>query len=399
MSVLSVKGIDTIINKHARTVAAPEYMRRSATQLAYEFHGKMPNYNPTPLRSLEKEASRMGVQGFYIKDESERFGLKAFKALGGVYAISKVLCELLELDIEMVDFETLKLAVRESRYRGKVFVTATDGNHGKGVAWAAHELGCLSEVYMPVGSSEYRAAAIRKVGGEVEITDLSYDDTVKLARSRCADIAGVLIQDGWHEGYERIPRFIMQGYATMAYEIAEQMKERAEVPTHVFLQAGVGSMAASMVAAFTELYTEAMPKFIIVEPTDVACIYESGMSSDGRAVALEGVRETIMAGLNCGTACTLAWEILRDRSHSFVRCPDYVSAEGMRFLAKAGIVSGESGAVTSGLAYLLCTDDDMRALRESIGLDEKSVVLTISTEGDTDPEHYLKVMEGLYEKP
>ncbi len=364
-----------------------------AAEQARRFHKTIPGYRETPLVSLSCAAGEYGVDSIFVKDESQRFGLKAFKGLGGSYAMFRILCERLGLDPGAADYDTFREAEVRRRCSGVEFVTATDGNHGKGVSWAAKLFGCKAHVYMPKGSVEARRRAIEEAGSAVaEITELNYDMTVEYAALAADRHGWELIQDTAWEGYEKCPRWIIEGYLTLAAEAAEQMGEKK--PTHIFLQAGVGAMAGGIEAFFMNKYREEPPLVAIAEPTDVACIYKSVLAGDGKAHSIEGNPQTIMAGLNCGTPCAAVWPILRDCSAYFCACEDIVTEEGMRAYARPlgsdkAVVSGESGAVTYGLLLEILKSD---SLREQFKIDEKSVILLINTEGDTDPVNYRKVL-------
>lgn len=364
-----------------------------AAEQARRFHKTIPGYRETPLVSLSCAAGEYGVDSIFVKDESQRFGLKAFKGLGGSYAMFRILCERLGLDPGAADYDTFREAEVRRRCSGVEFVTATDGNHGKGVSWAAKLFGCKAHVYMPKGSVEARRRAIEEAGSAVaEITELNYDMTVEYAALAAERNGWELIQDTAWEGYEKCPRWIIDGYLTLAAEAAEQMSEKK--PTHIFLQAGVGAMAGGIEAYFMNKYREEPPLVAIAEPTDVACIYKSVLAGDGKAHSIEGNPQTIMAGLNCGTPCAAVWPILRDCSAYFCACEDSVTEEGMGAYARPlgsdkAIVSGESGAVTYGLLLEILKSD---SLREQFKIDEKSVILLINTEGDTDPVNYRKVL-------
>lgn len=364
-----------------------------AAEQARRFHKTIPGYRETPLVSLSCAAGEYGIDSIFVKDESQRFGLKAFKGLGGSYAMFRILCERLGLDPGAADYDTFREAEVRRRCSGVEFVTATDGNHGKGVSWAAKLFGCKAHVYMPKGSVEARRRAIEEAGSAVaEITELNYDMTVEYAALAADRHGWELIQDTAWEGYEKCPRWIIDGYLTLAAEAAEQMGEKK--PTHIFLQAGVGAMAGGIEAFFMNKYREEPPLVAIAEPTDVACIYKSVLAGDGKAHSIEGNPQTIMAGLNCGTPCAAVWPILRDCSAYFCACEDSVTEEGMRAYARPlgsdkAVVSGESGAVTYGLLLEILKSD---SLREQFKIDEKSVILLINTEGDTDPVNYRKVL-------
>ena len=341
-----------------------------------EFHKSFAEYNVTPLVSLDCFAEDIGLSGFFVKDESYRFGLNAFKVLGGSYAMSEY---------------------AKGDKKDITFVTATDGNHGRGVAWAAGKMGCEAYVYLPRGSAEERLQNIRSLGAHADIMDLSYDDAVRHAMKMADENDWILIQDTSWLGYEEIPKKIMQGYTTMGAEIREQLG--SVVPTHIFLQAGVGAMAGAMTGYFVDLYGKKCPKIIIVEPDKANCIYKTAKADDGKLHFFTGEMDSIMAGLCCGEPCGVAWDVLKERADYVISCPDEIAKKGMRILAKPigtdrKIISGESGAVTTGLVAEIMTNSELAFIREEIGLDKKSVVLCISTEGNTDKENYNKIVFG-----
>ncbi|MBR4442900.1 MAG: diaminopropionate ammonia-lyase [Clostridia bacterium] len=290
------------------------------------------------------------------------------------------------------------------KYRDKArqieFVTCTDGNHGRGVSWAAGLFGCKAHVFMPCGSQEIRAEAIRKVGpADVVITDLSYDDTVRYAKDMSEQNGWILIQDTAWDGYEKIPTWIIQGYLTLASELKEQLDELSVCPTHVFLQAGVGAMAGGMLGYLTDNYKEDKPITAIVEPEAADCIYASARVRDGKAHSVDGIAHTMMAGLNCGTPCKVTWPILRDYAEFYISCGDSIAALGMRSYAAgldedSAVISGESGAVTLGAAQRILADDDLAEVRDAMRFSAKSVILLINTEGDTDPENYKRIIHA-----
>ena len=246
---------------------------------AARFHSGMEGYKPTPLVSLDALASQLGLGKLWIKDESHRFGLNAFKALGGSYAMAKYLCRRLDIPLDEKAFDILRSQDTLAKLGQITFVTATDGNHGRGVAWSARLLGHKAVVYMPAGTAAERLENIRAQGAQADIMDFNYDDCVRLA-SRMADEQGwVLVQDTAWEGYEDIPTGIMQGYCTMAGEAAEQMAPLS--PTHLFLQAGVGSMAGAVAGYFAARFEDAPPVTVVVEPDRADCHYRTALA-DGR---------------------------------------------------------------------------------------------------------------------
>lgn len=365
-----------------------------------KFHQGLAGYQPTPLRKLEGLASYLGLGDFYVKDESYRFGLNAFKVLGGSYAIGRYLADRLGLNIADLSLEKLNSSEIKAKLGEVTFVTATDGNHGRGVAWAATHFGQKAVVYMPKGSAEERLRNIQREGAEASITDMNYDDAVRLAAAKAKEHGWVVVQDTAWEGYTDIPLWIMQGYATMAMEACQQLSAR---PTHVFLQAGVGSFAAAVQAIMVNFYPDAPPKVVIVEPNAADCIYKSFDANDGEPKLVGGDLTTIMAGLACGEPNIIGWDILRNYSEMGFSCPDWVAARGMRILGNPigsdeKVISGESGAVTAGLVSILMTSPALAEVRKSLGLDTASRVLVFSTEGDTDPKKYRNIVwDGEYQ--
>lgn len=368
---------------------------------ARAFHRSFPMYAPTPLVRLDALARRLRLGAVYVKDESRRFGLNAFKVLGGSYAIARHIAAALGRDIsQMSHAALLSDAVREALGQ-TTFFTATDGNHGRGVAWAARELGQKAVVFMPRGTKPVRMQNIRALGAKVTIEDVNYDACVRMADEHASKTpGGVLVQDTAWPGYEQMPLWVMQGYGTMAAEAAEQMGRR---PTHIFLQAGVGSMPGAVQGYFAGLYPENPPRVTVVEASAAACLYESARAGDGRPRSVGGDLATMMAGLACGVPNPIAFDVLKNHALAFAACPDWVGAMGMRVLGApleedGRVISGESGAAGLGLLYALMTGR-AEGLREALGLDETSVVLLFSTEGDTDPNNYRRVVwdgaEGL----
>ncbi|MGE5704687.1 MAG: diaminopropionate ammonia-lyase [Clostridia bacterium] len=367
------------------------------------FHQSFAAYSVTPLRCLEQLSAHLGLAGIYVKDESYRFGLNAFKVLGGAYAIGNYLAQRLGMDISELSFERLQTPEMKERLGEITFTTATDGNHGRGVAWAAQQLGQKAVIYMPKGSSQIRLDNILATGAEGYITDLNYDDAVRLSAENAQKYGWVVIQDTAWEGYEDIPEWIMQGYATMGVEALEQLGQLGcDKPTHIFLQAGVGSYAGAIQALLAAAYGEDRPITVVVEPDKADCLYRSAVIDDGMPYSVGGDLDTIMAGLACGEPNQNAWAILRDYTDAFVSVPDVVAARGMRILGNPlgtdeRVISGESGAVTVGLLSLLMKQPELADLRQKLGLNAESRVVCFNTEGDTDPEHYRKIVwDGAY---
>lgn len=365
----------------------------------YDFHKSLPGYKATPLVELDDLAKYYGVQKLWLKDESKRFGLNAFKVLGGSYAIGKYLSQKLGKDMSELPFNVLISDEVKKQLGDVTFVTATDGNHGRGVAWVANKLRQKSVVYMPKGSAQMRFDAIAREGADVSITDLNYDDAVRLANKGAEEHGWIMVQDTAWDGYEEIPLWIMQGYSTIINEIVEQLEAaKEEKPTHVFLQAGVGSFAGAVQGYLAHLYGDDRPITIICEPHGANCIYKSMEANDGKPHNVTGDLTTIMAGLACGEPNTISWKILRDNADFSVSCDDSIAARGMRVLSSPlgndqRVISGESGAVGLGLFTVLSEKkEEFAELMKALKIDENSRILCISTEGDTDVEGYKNVV-------
>ena len=371
---------------------------------ANEFHKSFPQYSVTPLQKLSALASYLGVKGIYCKDESYRFGLNAFKVLGGSYAMGRYIAKELGRDISQLPYNVLSSDKLREEFGQATFFTATDGNHGRGVAWAAKRLGQKAVVRMPKGTTKTRFDNIAKEGAEVTIEEVNYDDCVRMAAAEAAKTEhGIIVQDTAWAGYEEIPSWIMQGYGTLVLEADKQLKENGiDRPTHVFVQAGVGSLAGAVVGYFAHKYKENPPVMVVCEASAADCLYRSAVQADGNLVNVTGDLQTIMAGLACGGGNTIGWDILKNHVTVFASCPDWMSAKATRIYANPlendpHIISGESGSVPLGLAYTALHDEDAKDLKEALKLDENSNILVISTEGDTDPVRYREIVwDGLY---
>ena len=371
---------------------------------ANEFHKSFPQYSVTPLQKLSALASYLGVKGIYCKDESYRFGLNAFKVLGGSYAMGRYIAKELGRDISQLPYNVLSSDKLREEFGQATFFTATDGNHGRGVAWAAKRLGQKAVVRMPKGTTKTRFDNIAKEGAEVTIEEVNYDDCVRMAAAEAAKTEhGIIVQDTAWAGYEEIPSWIMQGYGTLVLEADKQLKENGvDRPTHVFVQAGVGSLAGAVVGYFAHKYKENPPVMVVCEASAADCLYRSAVQADGNLVNVTGDLQTIMAGLACGEGNTIGWVILKNHVTVFASCPDWMSAKATRIYANPlendpHIISGESGSVPLGLAYTALHDEDAKDLKEALKLDENSNILVISTEGDTDPVRYREIVwDGLY---
>lgn len=381
-----------------------ELMSEENVKKANEFHKSFPQYSVTPLQDLKGLAAYLGVKSIHCKDESYRFGLNAFKVLGGSYAMGKYIAQQVGRDISELPYNVLSSDQLREEFGQATFFTATDGNHGRGVAWAAKRLGQKAVVRMPKGTTRTRFENIQKEGAEVTIEEMNYDDCVRLAASEAEKTPhGIIVQDTAWEGYEEIPSWIMQGYGTLVLEADQQLKEAGiERPTHVFVQAGVGSLAGAVVGYFAHKYKENPPVMVVCEASAADCLYRSAEAKTGNLVNVTGDLQTIMAGLACGEGNTVSWDILKNHVTVFASCPDWMSAKATRIYANPlegdpHIVSGESGSVPLGLCYTALHDADAKDLKEALKLDEHSNVLVISTEGDTDPVRYREIIwDGLY---
>lgn len=383
-------------NRHAnRDFTSPFSPEVTAT--VRTFHRSFPDYSPTPLAKLSHLARRFGLANLWVKDESQRFGLNAFKVLGASYAIAHVIAQKDRQLNDEVSFALFQQAGVRAQLRETTLVTATDGNHGRAVAWAAQQLGCQAVIYMPRDTASARVAAVAGHGAHAVKIDGSYDEAVHLAAQHAEQRGWILLQDTAWPGYEEIPTRIMQGYLTILHEVCEQMA--GEIPTHVFVQCGVGSFASALLSYCVELWGEQRPIFAVVEPAVCACYYQAMREYDGRPKTIKSYPPTLMAGLSCGEPSSLAWPILRDYADAFVACEDQITQRGMRILGNplAGddrVISGESGAVTLGVLAGVSECPEYHHVKTALQLNPASKVLLISTEGDTDPVSYRQIVWG-----
>lgn len=388
-----------LLNPLARESAAPydatlaQVLSPTGFDAALADITRWPGYAPTPLRSLDQLARQLGIGQLLYKDERRRFGLGSFKALGGAYAVAKLLRHRVQSahGLPAVDSEQL-LSGQFSDLVGAATVTcATDGNHGRSVAWGAQLFGCRCVIFVHETVSQGRRDAIAHYGAEVREVKGNYDDAVRAATAAAVDGGWTVVSDTSYPGYHDIPRDVMHGYGVMAKEIADQMAGD-EPPTHVIAQAGVGGLAAAVCASFWLHWGERRPRFVVVEPTRADCIYRS--LQVGRPVVVEGALDTVMAGLACGEVSALAWDILREGANAALAIDDAYALEAVRQLANPApgdppLVAGETGGV--GLAALLAAHDHP-AIGQLLGLDTQSRVLLLGTEGDTDPVIYRQIV-------
>ncbi len=362
------------------------------------FHRRIPDYRMSPLKGLTNLADILGLGGIWVKDESARLDLQSFKVLGGSYAIYRLIQKRLGLGNQKVSFEDLTSGSVREKLGDLTFAAATDGNHGRGVAWSARQMGFNSIIYVHKLTSRDRIRAIERNGAKVVVIDGNYDDAVRQVYQDAQRNGWEVVSDTSWEGYEDIPRWVMQGYTTMLSEAQEQLAAQGVTkPTHVFIQAGVGSLAAAVTAFYYGLFGEERPKIVVVEPTQAACLYHSARVGDGRPHRVVGDLNTIMAGLACGEPNPIAWQILRDCVDYFAVCPDYVAAMGMRVYGvplkgDPAVISGESGAVTLGALMYTIQHDLGRELCEQLELGPDSQVLLINSEGNTSPDDFRYVV-------
>ncbi len=349
-----------------------------------------PDHAPTPLYDLPGLAQELGVGAVYCKDEGERLGLGSFKALGGAYAVVRLILHEAERQlgrpVDLTEFRTPQ--IREVA-EGFTFGCATDGNHGRSVAAGAQMVGARAVIFVHENVSRQRVAAIERFGASVTRVPGSYDDSVVEATRRCTEEGWTNVSDTAWPGYEQIPRLVMQGYTAL---IREALQVIAEPPTHLFVQAGVGGLAASAAGYLMETLGRRRPRFIVVEPSRAACVLESARA--GRPVRIPEGEPTVMAMLECYEPSLVAWRILARAADAFMTVDEEDAVTAMRRLARppAGdppIIAGESGGV--GFAGLARAAKD-EAIRSAVELDSSSRVLVINTEGATDPARYRELV-------
>ena len=396
------KPIEWIENPQSRTHYNPavvsELIPPEVPRQARRFHRQIPGYRISPLKGLTNLAERLGLGGIWVKDESARLNLRSFKVLGGSYAIYQLIRERLGITDRELSFSDLTHGDLRDRLGDLTFAAATDGNHGRGVAWSAAQMGFKSVIYVHKLTSPARIQAIQQNGAKVVIIDGTYDDAVRQVNEDAQKHGWQVVSDTAWEGYEDIPRWVMQGYTTMLSEAQEQLAAQGIVkPTHIFVQAGVGSLAAATLGFYANLFGEERPYGVVVEPTKAACLYLSAKIADGNPHNFDGELDTIMAGLACGEPNPLAWQVLQQVADIFAICPDYVAAKGMRVygVPLAGdpfIVSGESGAVTLGALMYTMEYAGAHGLRQRLNLGLDSQVLLINSEGNTSPDDFRHVV-------
>lgn len=367
-----------------------EPLQRSRFDQAEREITQWPRYQQTPLLSLTGLARAVNIEEIHYKHEGSRFGLGSFKALGGAYAVLRVI----QKNLSSAAGRTVSLKeIREHKFRTKVaditVTSATDGNHGRSVAWGAKLFGVKCRIYIHAEVSEYRAQSMRDLGAEVVRVSGNYDAAVARTREDAKIHNWNIVSDTSWPGYTSIPLDVMAGYGVMAREIVRQLEEP---PTHVFLQGGVGALAAAIAASFNQEWLDQAPINVIVEPEFAPCLFVS--AKNGKATAFKVEKETMMAGLSCGEPSEIAWPILSSSVKNYLTIPDSLVAPTIRMLANpdngdSALEAGESAV--AGLCGLLCaaTQDE---LRESLELTNQSRVLIIGSEGVTDPHIFKTIM-------
>jgi diaminopropionate ammonia-lyase len=397
MTIIDALGVSAYLNREA---VPPDQAYSTIVGAALSDHGfdaalqeisHWPGYQPTPLHRLTHLAARLGVHSIDYKDESQRFALKSFKALGGAYAVFRLIQKSIALQFPGVQATVVDvLSGRFKETVSAVTVTcATDGNHGRSVAWGAQTFGCRCVIYVHQTVSQGRADAIAAFGAEVVRVPGNYDDSVRHADQQAQVHGWTVVSDTTYEGYREIPVDVMHGYGVMAREVVAEMPTP---PTHVIVQAGVGAFAAAVCATFWLAWGPQRPRFILVEPQNAACFFESGLA--GQPVAVAGELDTVMAGLACGEVSPVAWDILRFGVQAYATLADDFALQAMSLLAKPSapdpaVVAGETGSV--GLGLLLAIEKSPE-LKQLLGLNAHSRVLILGSEGDTDPAIYQSVV-------
>ncbi|MDH3220852.1 MAG: diaminopropionate ammonia-lyase [Gammaproteobacteria bacterium] len=387
------------LSHHANTRAdpGPDYpgdLRKiaslEASREAFDEISRWPDYRSTPLCHLDSIARQIGVRDIIYKDESQRFHLKSFKALGGAYAVARQLQQRISTETgEKPSIDDLVGKRYASIVDNIVISCATDGNHGRSVAWGCQMFGCRCVIYIHRDVSEARKQAMQVFGAEVIRIDGNYDDSVKQADREAGIHGRIIVSDTSYPGYMDIPRDVALGYTVMLAEAVEQMQE--SIPTHVFIQAGVGGLAAAVCAYFWELWGAKRPRFIVVEPEKANCLQQSARR--GKPVTVAGDLDTLMAGLSCGEVSLLAWKVLERGANDFMTVSENAVAPCMRLLASGepAIEAGESAV--AGLAAAIAAREDP-VMSDRLGLGDSSLIFVIGTEGATDPELYRQLVSA-----
>ncbi len=353
------------------------------------FHHRLPHYAATPLLDMDALAQHLNVGKVWVKDESARLGLPSFKILGASWAIYCALAVRGGPDLQA--WTTIdQLATLISPLRPLTFAAATDGNHGRAVAYMARILGCAANIFVPAGTAPSRIQALRDEGSAVVIVNGSYDDAVRAASATAAPDCLVICDVAW-PGYEEIPQWVIEGYKTIFSEIDTALERtRQPWPDIVVVQAGVGALAAAVVQHFRAQSHQPAPLIIVVEPSNAACLYTS--ISARQIVSLPGIQDSLMAGLNCGTPSLVAWPWIAHGVDAFVTIDDEYARQAMRVFASVGIVAGETGAAGLAGIMALLDRDDSSILKTRLRLTPAASIMFLVTEGASDPESYQQIV-------
>lgn len=386
--------------------SAPElaYTAAIAARAQLPLHRLLPGYAPTPLRDCPDLARELGLGAVAVKDEAGRFGIGAFKGLGASYAIFQVINgRWRQATGQALDPASFRDPTVRERLGEITFAAATDGNHGRAVAWAARLIGQQAVIFMPADAARARVAAVQREGATVELIAGTFDDCVTACAGTAAARNWQVIADTAYPGNLEIPGYIMTGYSTIFAEIAAQTAAagaraaaaRTAAPFDaVFLPAGVGGLAAAGTVSLVQQYVAARPRLVCVEPEESACFLESIQRGGGEPIAARGNQRSIMVGLCCAVPSLLAWPVIRDAVDHFLAIEDDHALAAMRLYHRHGITAGESGASTLAGLLALLDRRDLAPARAQLQLDAQSRVLLINTEGATDPEHYARVIAG-----
>jgi len=379
------------VNPEICNQTALSLVPRGVPARARRFHYQVPGLQSSPLKKLNRLAQTLGVGGIWVKDESQRCEIASSKVLGASYAIYQCMKARCGKADEEVDVAELMSPAAKKMLRSLTIAAATDGNRGRGVAWAASQLGLRSAIYVPRGMTPSRIQALKELGAKVTVVEGTYDDAVDRVREEAEQAGWQVISDTAREGYREIPTWGIHGYTTLFAEVQEQLADLGIAkPSHVFVQAGVGSFAAAAVAFYKGLLGTDSPRFVVVEPVNAACIFEAIRLGDEKPGAFDGDLSTVMAELSYGEPNPVAWPVLRDCVRVFTACPDPISALGMSMYAAPLkgdplISSGESGAVTLGALSHIMQRSELAPLRDLLALDRDAQVLLINTEGNSVP--------------
>jgi diaminopropionate ammonia-lyase len=355
-----------------------DFLSDDACQIAFSTISQWDDYKATDLVALTDVAARANVAQVWFKDESSRFGLGSFKALGGAYAVSRL----------ATDYEHSRGSLD-----GFSVATATDGNHGRSVAWGAQRLGLECHIFIHAHVSQVRADAMAALGAHIHRVDGNYDDSLVACEQMAAESDWQIVSDTSWEGYESVPLDVMAGYTVMAREIVAQLN--GVVPTHCFIPAGCGGLAGAMLTYFWHTWGEQLPRIVVVESAMSDCVFQS--ISNQNLTMMHIVDETVMAGLSCGEVSRVVWPVLAKGVSHVVTIPDAGVRPMMRWLAhpadarRPSIEGGECSAASAIALMAGCAD---HALGQSLELDGNSTVLLLGTEGATDPEFYAQAMAG-----